>query len=292
MHQTQTASSPLPRPVVLRPVVLRPVQRVSPDSNSKLVDSPAIVRGNQELRELALQISKQVLPNRSPGLPVADRMAPSRDGRKWPLAVTLVGSTAAGLLLAVALWTGPALIRTTDAQLAAGRSPAMATQAKSALAANPVLQPVHALSALPARGDIEAFGELRIKQPQWSVSAAAAKVPATGNDPTASSNPTAANTLVAEPQPKPEAPVDTTASIAPRQLRDPDSRHAAQPTAAAHTHVRPVADPVHRTRRGKRPAPAPPEAAPALSAGSAVEPADQPIAPSTPDVAGRTGFKR
>jgi hypothetical protein len=255
-----------------------------------LVDSPAIVRGNQELRELALQISKQVLPNGSPGLPVADGMAPSRDGRKWQRAVILVGSTADGLLLALALWTGPALIRTSGAQLAASRSPAMATQAKSALAANPVLQPVHALSALP--GDIEAFGELRIKQPQWSVSAAAAKVPATGNDPTASRNPTAANTPVAQPQPKPEAPVDTTASIAPRQLPDTDSGHATQPTAAAHTHARPVADPVHRTRRGKRPAPAPPEAAPALSAGPAVEPADQPIAPSTPDVAGRTGFKR
>jgi hypothetical protein len=271
-----------------------------------VVGSPTIARGNQELRELALQISRQVLPNGSPQSPDWEGTTPSPKARKWrQLAFTVIGATVVGFLLAlaVALWIGPSLVRATGAHRALPALPAVPASAQSAAP----IRPVRELAPAQATGRADAFGELRVKQPQWSVSAAAtASATAQGNSPAArdsgeggNSPPPANGSAVGSssatgPEPlqlpaKPSAPIDATASIAPQKApQNSDAGSAAAPAAA--THARSLADPRHRLRRSKRSAP-PTDIAPEAAADPP-EPADRPVAPTMPDVAGRTGSRR
>jgi len=258
----------LPRSVALRPV-RRPDSPFEPPSRGAALSSPRLVRGNQELVELALQISRQVLSSDAP-----QAIEPAARHIGWRrLALTLAISTAAGLFLAVALWRGPMLIKAAVEQLAFNRRPAIAEEARTRPAADAIVHPVRALS--PAASDMDAFGALRVDQPRWSNSAQAPLIK-----------------TVPEPQPPPDSTADTTASIMPRRsLRDPDHGQAALPIAAAALHAKQV-EAAHRTRRSKR------AAAPAkIMPASSVEPPapaspDLPNPASPQDSAGRTGSSR
>jgi hypothetical protein len=281
MDRAWKAASPPLRAVALRPTS-RDLTSDSEWADRAVVASPTIIRRNQALVELALQITDQV---RATGSPRRARQAARLEWRR--LVQTIAVSIVAGLLLAVAIWTGPMLLQAVVRQLTLSRSPAIALPAKATVTASPTIHPGRAPFAPPGATGADAFGVLRIHQPQWSMSAA-----------TAAANTAAAVVRTTVPPQDPEAMSDTTASIVPRQLlHGPETGRAAAPIATAvPLPAKPATVTAHRPRRTKH-RPAATKIAPAAAAPPpplplpAVTP-DPPIPTTSSNVTGPPGSSR
>jgi hypothetical protein len=266
-------------------LALRPA--LADDYRPALPTSPALVHGNRVLVALAQQISEQVRIGESDPLPGKTDPAPRRYWSR--LALTLVGATATGLLIAaIVLALGPTLIsRMGHRRVALYPVPiAQPSSQPSAAALGPIAttaaRPVQSAPALPQPGDDSGrFGGLRAAFSQWSKPAASsASTQSDKSAPTQSDTPDALQ----------NAPPDMTASIVPRQ-----PAADAQTDAGSLVHTAPILTPakpvrtIDKRRRKTKPSVVlrtvtrgpPPDESPA--------PAQAVETTTLPDIAGRTG---